>query len=456
MSEHPVSRDSQRVPLEARVQLKFEWFGGFISEYSSNISPGGMFIRTQTPEPMGRMIGFELRLGDDFELIRGTGEVVWVRPIDQGPDKPAGMGIRFLEISPEGRELIYRMVDNYIAEGGIPFDLSRTPTGTHDEAAPIPPAAPAAPEIAPAPPPHPFPELVEPPQLAPLPPLAALAPPPWPAEEMAPEPSPEPVWTEPEPVWPEPAPVWPAPAPPSPLPPPGIPTFGVAAAAEPPRRSRLVLWAALGGALVLATALAILNQDALTGLFLPGRGTAPAGPPLRRQVPPAAPTPPAPVTATPGPATAVSPPASPAPATSPAPAALAPPPAATAPSPAAAPEAVSPSTFRTIEKITWQQTPDGTEVVLWADGALRRQDWTSYRIDADPPRELVKLFGVDRPFPSPRLVVGTRQLLQVRTGSHAGPQGNELHVVLDLTGPGVEVTGIEAEGRQLHIHLKGK
>jgi hypothetical protein len=49
MSENPVSRDSQRVPLETRVQLKFEWFGGFISEYSANISPGGMFIRTQTP-----------------------------------------------------------------------------------------------------------------------------------------------------------------------------------------------------------------------------------------------------------------------------------------------------------------------------------------------------------------------------------------------------------------------
>ena len=93
MSENTVSRDSQRVPLETRVQLKFEWFGGFISEYSANISPGGMFIRTQTPEPVGRLIGFELRLGDGYELIRGTGEVVWARPIDQGPDKQAGMGI---------------------------------------------------------------------------------------------------------------------------------------------------------------------------------------------------------------------------------------------------------------------------------------------------------------------------------------------------------------------------
>jgi hypothetical protein len=120
-----------------------------------------------------------------------------------------------------------------------------------------------------------------------------------------------------------------------------------------------------------------------------------------------------------------------------------------------APEAAA-ATFTEIQKITWQQNPDGTEVILWADGPIRRQDWTTYLIDGDPPRELIKIFGVRRPFASPRLVVGTRQLLQVRTGSHVGPKGNELHVVLDLSGFGVEVTGIEAEGKELHVHLKGK
>ncbi len=176
MSENPISRDSQRVPLETRVQLKFEWFGGFISEYSANISPGGMFIRTQTPEPVGRMIGFELRLGDGYELIRGTGEVVWARPIDQGPDKQAGMGIRFLEISPDGRELIYQMVDNYIAQGGTPFDVTDMPAPSPaptEEIVPLEPkaaavfTAPTLAPIAPVPPTMPAARPQEPAELAP-------------------------------------------------------------------------------------------------------------------------------------------------------------------------------------------------------------------------------------------------------------------------------------------------
>ncbi|HEY4588702.1 MAG TPA: TIGR02266 family protein, partial [Thermoanaerobaculia bacterium] len=94
-----IPRDSRRVPLETRVQFKFDRFDGFISEYSSNISPGGLFLRTRAPQPPGTVLDFELRLGDGFELIRGSGEVVWNRLEDEGPARPAGMGLRFLELS---------------------------------------------------------------------------------------------------------------------------------------------------------------------------------------------------------------------------------------------------------------------------------------------------------------------------------------------------------------------
>jgi len=445
MSDHTVSRDTQRVPLETRVQLKFEWFGGFISEYSSNISPGGMFIRTQTPEPVGRLIGFELRLGDGYELIRGNGEVVWARMLDEGPDKPAGMGIRFIEISPAGRELIYQMVDNYIAQGGTPFDVTQMPAGApegEEGAAP----APAAIEAAPISPP--------------VPPVAARAELPWPAAVLSPSGAAPFQETEP------------APEPPSPL----APTFGAMSAATteedvPRRRSRLVLWVALGGLLVLVAALAFFKQDVLLGWFLPAKGpqaaaTTAAGPPPRHKtapsVPPSMPEPPAPAASAPPPS-AATPAPGPAPATTAAPAASSPPPpqpVKALPTPVPAPEAVTSETSTAgpgeLRKITWKQAPGETEVVLWADGGIRRQDWSHYRIDGDPPRELIKLYGIGHPFAAARLVAGTEQLLQVRTGSHVGPKGNELHVVLDLTGPGVEVTGIEAQGAELHVHLKGK
>jgi len=128
MSEQDIPRDSRRVPIARRIQVKFDRFSGFIDEYLANVSPGGIFIRTLTPEAPGQELDFEFRLGDGFELIRGHGEVVWNRVVDEGPSRPAGMGIRFTELSPGSKDLIYRIVDEYAARGGIPFDLARDPS----------------------------------------------------------------------------------------------------------------------------------------------------------------------------------------------------------------------------------------------------------------------------------------------------------------------------------------
>jgi uncharacterized protein (TIGR02266 family) len=151
----PSPRDSTRVPLAHRIQLKFDRFSGFIDEYISNLSPGGIFIRTDAPEAPGSLLAFEFRLGDGFELIRGHGEVVWARQRPEqvdGKERPAGMGVRFLELSPGSKDLIYKIVDDYVAHGGKPFELTST-TGQPAAAAGVPPpaavgavgAAPAAP-----------------------------------------------------------------------------------------------------------------------------------------------------------------------------------------------------------------------------------------------------------------------------------------------------------------------
>jgi uncharacterized protein (TIGR02266 family) len=115
--------------LETQVKLQFEKFDSFISEVSANVSLGGMFIRTEQPAPVGAMLNFELRLSDDFKLIQGRGEVVWVRPADEGPDKPAGMGIRFRELDTASRELIYKIVYHRMKAGQRPFDLTAAATG---------------------------------------------------------------------------------------------------------------------------------------------------------------------------------------------------------------------------------------------------------------------------------------------------------------------------------------
>ena len=82
----------------------------------------GMFVRSIQPKRPGTILSFEFRLGEDMSLIQGQAEVAWRRPTTEGPDQPAGMGVRFLKIDMRSRELIKRLVKEHtmrkmLAEG---------------------------------------------------------------------------------------------------------------------------------------------------------------------------------------------------------------------------------------------------------------------------------------------------------------------------------------------------
>ena len=124
------------MPLEREVVLEFEHFSSFISEYSANISLGGMFVKTSKPRLPDSVFRFEVRLGDEDPLIGGLAKVLWVREADEGGDRPSGMGVRFLQLDDGARGLIEQIVREHTARGGQPFSL--------DEAAPAAPEPPAA------------------------------------------------------------------------------------------------------------------------------------------------------------------------------------------------------------------------------------------------------------------------------------------------------------------------
>ena len=104
-SEHDDRRKHSRTPLSLLVQFRFNTFEDFLADYSVNISPGGMFIRTDEPQEEGSIIYLQFSLKDGSRLIEGMGKVVRCNPPGQA-GRTAGMGIEFLNFDDESMALI--------------------------------------------------------------------------------------------------------------------------------------------------------------------------------------------------------------------------------------------------------------------------------------------------------------------------------------------------------------
>lgn len=94
-----------RTSLNVLVQFRFDTFEEFLAEYSLNISPGGIFIRTDSPREEGSIIYLQFALRDGSKLIEGMGRVVRVNRTNE-PSRPRGMGVEFLNFDEPSMALI--------------------------------------------------------------------------------------------------------------------------------------------------------------------------------------------------------------------------------------------------------------------------------------------------------------------------------------------------------------
>jgi uncharacterized protein (TIGR02266 family) len=481
MSEHFPPRTSQRAPIQTRVRLRFDDLEDFEVRQCENLSLGGLFIRTTEPPPVGTRVDFEFTLTDATELIRGTGEVMWIRHETLDADNQAGMGVRFIDLSPGSRAIIFHAVDRHIQEGGQPFNLSsevqHAPRHVTAAAAPtgFRPAVPPAPE--------------QPAE------AADLAEPARPADSTQQQPLHGERDARPHSVPGTGAPGTGAgkgvataslfdtePAEPAPATPPGDSVTalhspsprrgarhlsGSASATRGPSGPPVARIAALAVVLValLAAGWWWLGQRGDDGAG-PAAGTAPAGLDTGRRGTErlgeprrAAREPEDPATLDTGeiptaPGTALLPPAGDA---------QLPPSevdeiaegtdAAGAGGDATAPPPATGEPLSLLEEISWQRTDDGTEVVLRGEGLFLPNSYTHTPLRGGNPRELIRLRGIRRPYRGGSVAVGSPELRQVRTGYHAN---EELHVVLDLADGGVGQAQVVADGETLTIRLPAR
>ena len=108
-------RIHERVLVDIEVDYKAD--ETFLFAYITDISAMGIFVRTNNPEPEGTRLNLCFRAPKEMggKLMELEGEVVWVnhhRPNDTQGRNP-GMGIQFVDLTVEQREVVMRMVRTF-------------------------------------------------------------------------------------------------------------------------------------------------------------------------------------------------------------------------------------------------------------------------------------------------------------------------------------------------------
>ena len=87
--------------------ISFKKADDFFKSYVANLGEGGLFINTTKNLPVGSLLDLEFTLPDSNQAINTKGKVVWTRPQDMSTEKmPPGMGIQFIDMNPEDKELL--------------------------------------------------------------------------------------------------------------------------------------------------------------------------------------------------------------------------------------------------------------------------------------------------------------------------------------------------------------
>jgi len=95
------SRIEPRVPKA--LSLSYKDKSSFLKAYSTNISKGGLFIKTSDPLPQGTLINLRLQLPDLKEFLKIESLIAWINKKEK---PPAGMGLQFINMSENDNKLL--------------------------------------------------------------------------------------------------------------------------------------------------------------------------------------------------------------------------------------------------------------------------------------------------------------------------------------------------------------
>lgn len=113
------SRDNARVPI--RVPLLYGVGQADHTGYLYNLSRTGLYVMGERTFPTGTALALRLQLPNSRREFQGTGRVVWVNPSGAKgaamPGRPPGMGIEFVTLPPDTRNLVDLLVARLVRHG---------------------------------------------------------------------------------------------------------------------------------------------------------------------------------------------------------------------------------------------------------------------------------------------------------------------------------------------------
>ena len=109
---HANVRASERFDLEVKVDLESDH--NFYTGLTQNISAGGLFIATHHLRRIGDRITLKFQLPGSEQPVAVETDVRWIRENSslQRVDGATGMGVRFINLSPEAAAAIQKFLQN--------------------------------------------------------------------------------------------------------------------------------------------------------------------------------------------------------------------------------------------------------------------------------------------------------------------------------------------------------
>lgn len=112
MSKDAIAPRAERVP----VNREFAAIESHLSEYVTDVSRTGAFIRSKDPLPVGTRVNLKFAIvHDEIEIIEGVGEVVRVQTANEPGGQ--GMGVLFRRLSEPSIKLLDRICTAAAASG---------------------------------------------------------------------------------------------------------------------------------------------------------------------------------------------------------------------------------------------------------------------------------------------------------------------------------------------------